>query len=167
MWYQNVPCLACFNPLVGTPANINTIWLSGVYTNLNLKQLPQSITKSTVKVVKSVKEAVDSAGASLHLAIKETASPEGVARITSRSAMVAYAPGGRSNCTVTSPRVSPHASPLASPLAAAEEAAADALDLDGMADADHAHAPYVLVLAKLAKAWRVSHGGASPKTREN
>ena len=45
------------------------------------------------------------------------------------------------------------------------EAAADALDLDGMGDADHAHAPYVLVLAKLAKAWRQSHGGASPKTR--
>ena len=54
-----------------------------VKTVSNLKQLPQSITKSTVKVVKSVKEAVDSAGASLHLAIKETASPEGVARITS------------------------------------------------------------------------------------
>jgi len=45
------------------------------------------------------------------------------------------------------------------------EAAADALDLEGTADADHAHAPYVLVLAKLAKAWRQSHGGASPKTR--
>ncbi len=39
LWYQHVPCLACVNPLVGTPACINTMWICGVNTNLDLNTL--------------------------------------------------------------------------------------------------------------------------------
>jgi len=45
------------------------------------------------------------------------------------------------------------------------ERAADALDLDALDDHAHAHAPWILLLAKAAKAWRAAHGGASPSTK--
>ncbi|KAK9427337.1 hypothetical protein V1505DRAFT_404589 [Lipomyces doorenjongii] len=41
---------------------------------------------------------------------------------------------------------------------------ADAIDLGGLDETDHAHVPYVVILLKYLKQWRAEHGGNPPST---
>jgi amyloid beta precursor protein binding protein 1 len=45
-------------------------------------------------------------------------------------------------------------------------AAAGAVALEALGEAEHAHVPYALLLAKAAAAWRAAHGGALPEGAE-